>query len=282
MSWRESGGETVITARHAPPRETRPIVRSGATVTLQQPRASERGHLEYCSHAQAVTWERIVGCSIREPGDAEWRDVNYGAEGIPEVVTNLRTTATVIIILGGLVRRRQHPAGRGPGPPDGAVQTGVDPSCRHPHHPPERPGGAGRAQQRGASRHCPLGQGGWRTGIVEGRGRQLGAVHPGAAGNRSSGGTALGKGAYAEGRHRGPAAPLGGQCSSPYAESRADPRHHRVRRRHLPQPTGSPVGGVLRPARDRLEVRAGAVRWLGARFPSRAGGRSRPMRRSSR
>ena len=45
-----------------------------------------------------MTWERIVGCSIREPGDAEWRDAHYGPEGIPEVVSNLRTTATVIII----------------------------------------------------------------------------------------------------------------------------------------------------------------------------------------
>ena len=98
LAWRESGGETVITARHAPPRETRPITRSGATVTLQQPRVSALGHLEYCTHAQAVAWERIIGCSIREPGDAEWRDVNYGTEGIPEVVSNLRTTATVIII----------------------------------------------------------------------------------------------------------------------------------------------------------------------------------------
>ena len=98
LAWRESGGETVITARHAPPWETRPIVRSGATVTLQQPRASTLGHLEYCTHAQAVAWERIVGCSVREPGDTEWRDVNYAAEGIPEVVTNLRTTATVVII----------------------------------------------------------------------------------------------------------------------------------------------------------------------------------------
>ena len=76
----------------------RPIIRSGATVTLQQPRMSELGHLEYCTHAQAVAWERIVGCSIREPGDPDWRDVHYGAEGIPEVETNLRTTATVIII----------------------------------------------------------------------------------------------------------------------------------------------------------------------------------------
>ena len=98
LAWRETGGETVITARHAPPRETRPIIRSGATVTLQQPRLSDQGHLEYCTHAQAVAWERIVGCSIREPGEGEWRDVNYGPEGIPEVVTNLRTTATVIII----------------------------------------------------------------------------------------------------------------------------------------------------------------------------------------
>ena len=98
LAWRESGGETVITARHAPPRETRPITRSGATVTLQQPRVSEQGHLEYCAHAQAVAWERIVGCSVRETGDGEWRDILYGPEGIPEVVTNLRTTATAIII----------------------------------------------------------------------------------------------------------------------------------------------------------------------------------------
>ena len=92
LAWREAGGETVITARHAPPRETRPITRSGATVTLQQPRLSDQGHLEYCTHAQAVAWERIVGCSVREPGEGEWRDVNYGPEGIPEVATNLRTT----------------------------------------------------------------------------------------------------------------------------------------------------------------------------------------------
>ena len=98
LAWRETGGETVITARHAPPRETRAITQSGATVTLQQPRMSTLGHLEYCTHAQAVAWERIVGCSIREPGDAEWHDVHYGAEGIPEVATNLRTTATVIIV----------------------------------------------------------------------------------------------------------------------------------------------------------------------------------------
>ncbi len=59
---------------------------------------SGQGHLEYCTHAQAVAWERIVGCSVREPGDTEWRDVHYGGEGIPEVVTNLRTTATVVVI----------------------------------------------------------------------------------------------------------------------------------------------------------------------------------------
>ena len=98
LAWRESGGETVITARHATPRETRPITRSGATVTLQQPRMSTLGHLEYCTHAQAVAWEHIVGCSIRDAGNSVWRDIHYGAEGIPEVVTNLRTTATVIII----------------------------------------------------------------------------------------------------------------------------------------------------------------------------------------
>ncbi len=67
-------------------------------MTLQRHRVSSLGHLEYCTHAQAVAWERIVGCSIRETGDADWRDVHYGGEGIPEVVSNLRTTAAVLII----------------------------------------------------------------------------------------------------------------------------------------------------------------------------------------
>ena len=98
LGWRETRGETVITARHAPQQETRPITRSGATLTLQQPRVSGLGHLEYCTHAQAVAWERIVGCAVREPGDGEWREVPYGGEGIPEVMTSLRTTATLIIV----------------------------------------------------------------------------------------------------------------------------------------------------------------------------------------
>ena len=140
LAWRESGGETVITARHAPPRETRPITRSGATVTLQQARASTLGHLEYCTHAQAVAWERIVGCSVRETGDADWRDVNYGAEGIPEVETNLRTTATAIIIWedwfdDANTRRDVARALR-----TVMCTRGGDPSGRHPHHPPERAG----------------------------------------------------------------------------------------------------------------------------------------------
>ena len=115
-------GETVITARHAPQRETRPITRSGATLTLQQPRVSGLGHLEYCTHARAVAWERIVGCAMRELGDGEWREVHYDGEGIPEVMTSLRTTATLIIVWEGMVRRRQHAAGRGPGPQDGDVR----------------------------------------------------------------------------------------------------------------------------------------------------------------
>ena len=84
------------TARHAPPREARPIIRSGATVTLQQPRMSTRGHLEYCTHAQAVAWERIAGCSVREAGDADWRDVHYGVEGIPEVETSFVIRASML------------------------------------------------------------------------------------------------------------------------------------------------------------------------------------------
>ena len=98
LGWRETRGETVITARHAPQRETRPITRSGATLTLQQPRVSALGHLEYCTHAQAIAWEQIVGCAVREPGDGEWREVHYDGEGIPEVMTSLRTTATLIIV----------------------------------------------------------------------------------------------------------------------------------------------------------------------------------------
>ena len=35
---------------------------------------------------------------MREPGGGEWRDVHYDGEGIPEVMTNLRTTATLIIV----------------------------------------------------------------------------------------------------------------------------------------------------------------------------------------
>ena len=98
LGWRETRGETVITARHAPQRETRPITRSGATLTLQQPRVSALGHLEYCTHAQAIAWEQIVGCAVREPGGGDWRDVDYDGEGIPEVMTSLRTTATLIIV----------------------------------------------------------------------------------------------------------------------------------------------------------------------------------------
>ena len=80
-----------------------------------------------------------------KPGDTEWRDVHYGAEGIPEVMTNLRTTATVIIIWEDWFDDANTTQGRGPGAADGHVQPGVDPSRRHPHHAPERPGGAGRA-----------------------------------------------------------------------------------------------------------------------------------------
>ena len=98
LGWRETGGESVTTARHVPQRETRPITRSGATLTLQQPRVSGLGHLEYCTNPQAVAWERIASCAVREPGDGEWREVHYDGEGIPEVLTSLRTTATLSIV----------------------------------------------------------------------------------------------------------------------------------------------------------------------------------------
>ena len=57
-----------------------------------------KGLLDYSAHGRAVAWARVAGCSIREPGEGDWQDVHYGAEGILEVKTNLRTTATVIIV----------------------------------------------------------------------------------------------------------------------------------------------------------------------------------------
>ena len=96
--WRESSQETLITARHAPPRETRPITRTGAVLTLAKPRQSEIGHIEYCSHNQATAWEHIIGCRHRTPGDPEWQETMYASERIPDVVSELHTTATLIII----------------------------------------------------------------------------------------------------------------------------------------------------------------------------------------
>ena len=269
--WRESGGETVITARHAPPRETRPIIQGGATVTLQQPRASNDGHLEYCAHAQAVAWEQIVGCSVREPGDAEWRNIQYGTEGIPEVVSNLRTTATVIIIWEDWFddANTRRDVAR-------ALKTVMcSRESIHPadirHHPPERPGGPRRPQQRGKPRRRHLGQGGRRAGVVEGCRRQPGPVHPGAAGDRPAAGTALGKRPAAEGRYRGHAAPLGGHRCAPYPGPDADPHHHGIRWHGVSQPAGGQVGDVLRPAGNPLGVRAGPARRLDARLSHRAG-----------
>ena len=275
MGWRESGGDTVITARHAPPRETRPIVRSGATVTLQQPRASERGHLEYCSHAQAVTWERIVGCSIREPGDVDWRDVHYGAEGIPEVETNLRTTATVLIIWedwfdDANTRRDVARALRTVMCSREAVHP-ADIRTTHQNVQVVRDGRSSEVH-RAVVLWDKVGGGlGLSKAVADNLGRYTQALLEIARqpGQRSERERLL---------REDTAAPLGGRCCPRYAGSRADPRHHRVRRYDLSQPAGGPVGGVLRPAGHHLGVRAGAVRWLGARFPSRAGGR-RGLRR---
>ena len=200
LAWRETNNETVITARHAPPRETRPITRSGATVTLQQPRMSTLGHLEYCTHAQAVAWERIVGCSIREAGRRRVAGRSLRRRGHPRGGDQPAHHGHGDHHLGGLVRRREHPAGRGPGAPDSDVQPGVGPSRGHPHHAPERAGGQGRTQQRGAPRHRVLGQGGRRVGIVEGNRRQSGTLHPGAAGDRPLVRTALGAGEVCCGR----------------------------------------------------------------------------------
>ena len=99
-----------------------------------------------------------------------------------------------------------------------------------------------------------------------------------AADGRARIGTALGKGKASERRHRRHAAPVGGRRGSQHTESRADPRHHRVRRHDLPQPAGGSVGGVLQPAGHHLGVRASAVRRVDPRLPA-GHGRCRGLRR---
>ena len=44
------------------------------------------------------SWLEQLLPTLGQPGNGDWRDVNYGAGRIPETVTNLRTTAKVIII----------------------------------------------------------------------------------------------------------------------------------------------------------------------------------------
>ena len=212
LAWRESGGETVITAtaRSAPGDPTLSL-RSGATVTLHQPRAvSTLGHLEYCTHAQAVAWERIVGCSIRETGDADWRDVNYAAEGIPEVETNLRTTATVMIIwedwFDDMNTRRDVSR---------ALRTvmcsreSIHPADIRTTHRNVQVVRDGRSSEvrRAIVLWDKVGGG---LGLSKGHRRQPGPLHPSAAGDRPLVRTALGTGTAAERRHRGSAAPVGG------------------------------------------------------------------------
>ena len=267
LAWRETGGETVITARHAPPRETRPIIRSGATVTLQQPRLSDQGHLEYCTHAQAVAWERIVGCSIREPGDTEWWDVNYGPEGIPEVMTNLRTTATVIIIwedwfddtntrrdvaraLRTVLCSREsiHPA---------------DIRTTHQNVQVVRDGHSSEVHRAIVIWDKVGGGLGLSKAIADNLGQYTQALLEIAR----QPGPAFGAGEAAAGGNRNRAAPLGGQRSTSHPESRADAGHHRVRRHDLPQPAGGPMGGLVRQTGNGLGVRTGAVRRLDARLP---------------
>ena len=246
LAWRETGGETVITARHAPPRETRPITqqrghRHAATAPgvlpgtpgVLHPRAgrglgTDRGLLHPGGWRQ-----RVAGCLLRRRGHPRGGDqpAHHG-HGDHH--------------LGGLVRRREHQVGRGPCPADGDVQPGGHPSGRRPHHAPERAGGKGRAQQRGTPRHRALGQGGRWAGAVESHRRQPGPLHPGAAGDCQTTRPAFGAGASAAGGHRDPAATGGRPCRrAPHAGSGADTNHHRVRRRDFPQPAGGTLGGVL-------------------------------------
>ena len=278
LAWRETGGETVITARHAPPRETRPITQSGATVTLQQPRMSNLGHLEYCTHAQAVAWERIVGCSIRETGDGDWRDVHYGSEGIPEVVTNLRTTATVIIVWEDWfddagTRRDVARALR----TVACSRESIHPADIRTTHQNVQVVRDGRSSEvpRAIVLWDRVGGGlGLSKAIADNLGRYTQALLEIArsSGQRSERERLLREDMAAK-LHRWAVA-VAPHTLSP----EQTPRHHRVRRHNLPQPAGGPVGGLLRPAGHCVGVRAGAVRGLDARLPA-AHGRRPGLRR---
>ena len=87
-----------ITVQHAPPRDTRPIVTTGASITLSQPRISEHGHIEYANHLNTIAWESITGYLLYDDETAEWTQHSYHDANIDRILTERPTTATILII----------------------------------------------------------------------------------------------------------------------------------------------------------------------------------------
>ena len=90
--------QTVIHAHQAPPRETRPIKESGATVYVFNPDTHQTGHVEYGNHDQVTAWEAITGCSVLDPATGQWQDLDYTEQGLDQIRSETKTTGTTIII----------------------------------------------------------------------------------------------------------------------------------------------------------------------------------------
>ena len=94
----QDGERRRVIARQGPSVETRPIRESGADITLEEA-SLETGHLEYSSHENAETWERIVGCRVKQ--GHTWQnamEINYLDQGIEDIEIRMRTTATTLVI----------------------------------------------------------------------------------------------------------------------------------------------------------------------------------------
>ena len=258
----------MITARHAPPRETRPII-------------SQRSHRDAaaapgCPDLGAI-WN-TAPTPRRWPGSAssaapsgsrviaEWRDCSLRRRGRPRGGDQPAHHCHGDHHLRGLVSTTPAPGG------DVARALRTVMCSRESIHPADvrtthqnvQVVRDGRSSEVKPS-HRALGQGGRRAGIVEGRGRQPGPLHPGAAGDCPSTGTAFGAGERllredtADQLHRWAVA-VAPQTMSP----EQTPVITEYGGDDLPQPAGGPLGGVLRPAGHRLGVRADAVRRVDA------------------
>ena len=96
-----------------PPRDTRPIIKTGASIILNDPRISDNGHIEYANHLNTVAWERVTGCLIYNAEQDQWSEQTYRDLGIDDIVNQRATTSTILIIwqdwFRDITTRRQQP-----------------------------------------------------------------------------------------------------------------------------------------------------------------------------